>query len=326
MHKKAFVLLPAALLLLFAGCSQRPTPPEPELIDPPEPAVTVADGAVPGDESVSDAATDGMEGSYYNDYLRLTLTLDGCGNCTLLGLDTDAAGTYTQSSDGLLLDFGTRQETAVPDARGDITIDGRTGFFLRDWDFWGISESEAGTQAAVPGAGTETLMTPDGSFRYRDYGSHVACTCAEDMEILPDLLSDAVTVSDGNGAYVTGRNVTESLIQSNTPEAFLDGYITVFTIPDFRALYGISSEAITETEKQIFTDGTDGRLAAATLRLSDGDCDVAVSIILYTSVYADGTYNYICKSYFAPADDVGRLDTLADAVTDMSAVRMKPQS
>ena len=326
MHRKAFFLLPAALLLLLAGCSQRPTPPEPELIDPPEPTTTVADGAVPGDESVSNAATDGLEGSYYNDYLRLTLTLDGCGNCTLLGLDTDAAGTYTQSSDGLLLDFGTRQETAVPDARGDITIDGRTGFFLRDWDFWGISESEAGTQAAAPGAGTETLMNADGSFRYRDYGCHVACTCAEGMEILPDLLSDAVTVSDGNGAYVTGRNVTESLIQSNTPEAFLDGYITVFTIPDFRALYGISSEAITEPENWIFSGGTDGRLGVATLRLSDGDLDIAVSIILYTSAYSDGTENYICKSYFVPAEDTGRLDALADAVTDMGPVRMKPQS
>ena len=326
MHAKAFLLLPAALFLLLAGCSQRPTPPEPELIDPPEPTVTVSDGAVPGDESVSDAATDGLEGSYYNDYLRLTLTLDGRGNCTLLGLDTDAAGTYTQTADGLLLDFGTRQETAVPDARGDITIDGRTGFFLRDWDFWGISESEAGTQAPAPDSGTETLMNADGSFRYRDYGSHVACTCAEGMEILPDLLSGAVTVSDGNGAYVTGRNVTESLVQANTPDAYLDGYIAVFTVPDFKTLYGISSEATTETEKQIFSDGTDGRLAAATLRLSDGDRDVAVSIILYTSAYSDGTENYICKSYYAPADDAGRLDTLADAVTDMGAVRLKPQT
>ena len=70
-------------------------------------------------------------------------------------------------------------------------------------------------------------------------------------------------------------------------------------------------------------EGIEGRLAAATLQMTDGEQPIAVKSVLYTSTFADGTVNYICKTTLAPAEDEGALEALAAAVTDMGAVRKK---
>ena len=323
MNKRYHFLLPLSLLclaFLLSGCGKDAPTAAPG--SPAAPVFALQDGFVPGDEAEAPALTgDALAGSYYNDYLGMTLSLDGSGTCTLSGSGTDASGTYAVFPDGLTLDFGTVQETAYCDEHGDITIEGRTGWFLRDWAFWSITEEETGVPAAVSAAGTETLDNGDGTLRYRDFTNHIAFTCTDTMQILPGRLYGAVAVTDGSGAYVTGRNVTDALSAfSGDAEAFLEDYIKTNAFSDFDALYsGLTAYA----NLMVTSDDTEGRLAAGTLRISNTDHDIAASVILYTSAYADGTENYICKTFFVPAADSARQTDLAAAVTDMGAVRRK---
>ena len=185
-----------------------------------------------------------------------------------------------------------------------------------------ISTGIAGVPAAaVSTAGTETLDNGDGTMRYRDFTNHIAFTCTDTMQILPGRLYGAVAITDGNGAYVTGRNVTDALSAfSGNAEDFLKDYVKAEILSDFDALYGGHTA---ETDFLVSSDDTAGRLAAGTLRISNADHDIAASVILYTSAYADGTENYICKTFFVPAAESSRQTDLAAAVTDMGAVRRK---
>ena len=262
------------------------------------------------------AESDAPEGSYYNHELKMLLTLDSSGECRLSGADTKAAGTYTAAPGSLTLDFGTRQEIAHLDEDGGIRIEGSAGVFLR-----GAAPADGSTY--FPGSGTEIIPSADGSFRCRDYDACIACTCARGMELLPGLLSGALAVTDGANGYVSGRNVTDALTGfSGAAENFLETYIRTYTFADFDVFYGDLTHC---SDPAITSGGEDGRLTSASLLISDDAHEIAVSVILYTASYADGTINYICKSCFAPAAAPDDLDALAEAVTGMSAVRMIPQ-
>ena len=65
-----------------------------------------------------------------------------------------------------------------------------------------------------------------------------------------------------------------------------------------------------------------GRLGAGEERLAVAAQEIAARVILYTSTYADGTENYICKCVLAPAENTAQLDALAVAVRDMGAARL----
>lgn len=308
-----------ALLLLGACGEQTPSAPPsgaPETATPP----TAGQGGydVPGEEPEAvELVTDGLEGSYYNDYLGLTLTLDGAGGFLLRGGSENMSGTYLAAEDTLTLRSGERTETASIDLDGDVTIEGRTGYFLRDWAFWGITAAEAGP--ALSDTRTGVSDNGDGTSRYRDIENGVAFTYARGMEVLRGALVSAVAVTDGDGAYVTGRNVTELYFtNSGTDDEFLEDYIKAFVLGDFSVLYG---DILSYDSLELLHEGIDGRLAAATLRLKCTEEDVAAKAILYTSTFADGTVNYIAKTVFAPATLANGTEVLSAAVTDMGAVR-----
>jgi len=308
-------------ILLLTGCSQRSGTPAADSTEPASPAASVSDNPVSPDKgsALPAAAADELAGSYYNDYLGMTLRLDGEGGCTLSGSGTDAAGTYTVDGDTLTLDFGTVQETASVDERGDISIEGRAGWFLADWALWNISESEAGAPLSAPVGDREILTNADGTLRCRDFTRQLAVTYPADYTLLPDRLPDALTVTDGTGTYVIGRNVTTELSASaGEAEVFLSDYVETRVFSDFDTLFGTGRSAF---EQQVYSDSTDGRLAAGTLRLENPAHNIAVTVILYTSAYADGTENFICKCFFVPAEDTARQEVLSAAVTDMGAVR-----
>jgi len=264
---------------------------------------------------------DGLEGSYYNDYLRMLLQLDGRGGCTLTGGGVEASGSYAVSADTLTLDFGSRRETALVDRDGDVTIEGRSGYFLRNWSFWGITAEQIGAGAAARSETRETIPLGGGKQRFRDYENEIAFTYTEGIEVLPDRLVGAVAAADGADGYVTGRNVTRLLADFNgEPEDFLEQYIRTYTFADFDNFYG----ALTGFDPPERVSGrVKGRLAAATLRIRGTEREADVCVILYTSTYPDGTENFICKTYLAPAGDTARLKALESSVTDMSAVRMR---
>ncbi len=321
------VLLSLTAALLLCACGQTAT-------EDTSSASSVTGADVPAEEAVAEpqqpAESDGLEGVYYNDYLRMTLTLDGTGGCALNGGGTEAAGTYERSAAGdtLTLRFDTRLETAAIDADGDICIEGRSGYFLRDWTFWGITWEEVSAVSSLPTATASAagVSLGNGTVRYRDYENAVAFTCPESYSVLTGQLTGAVAVSDGAGGYVTGRNVTSLYFSSNhSDDELLEDYVKTFVFADFNLLYGgiLSFDSFTLLHEEI-----EGRLAAATLNLvcaSDGE-SVAVQIILYTSTYADGTVNYICKTVFVPASRADGAEQLAAAVTDMGAVRLSRET
>lgn len=271
--------------------------------------------AAAGLEAEARVVTDGLEGRYYNDYLRMTLTLDGSGGCMLAGV----SGKYSAADGALTLSFDAGQEAAVIDADGDITIDGRTGYFLRDWEKWGITEAEAGSAPAVSAAHTGAIDNGDGTFRFRDFENGVAFTYPAGMTVLRDALIGGVAVFDGGSGYITGRNVTELYsTHSGSDDEFVEDYVKSFVFADFGLLYGSLSNYDGFT---ILHEGIEGRLAAAVLALKSAGAEsfVQAKVILYTSTYLDGTVNYICKTVFAGADG---LDALEAAVSDMGAVRL----
>ena len=276
-------------------------------------------GTVSADET--EPATDGTsEVRFYNDYLRMLLRLDEAGGCTLTGGGVDACGSYAISGDTLLLDFGARRETAAVDKDGDVTLEGYSGYFLRDWNLWSITEEEVAGLDTPP---RETLQLGDGKQRLRDYACQIAFTYSSGIEVLTGRLDGAVAATDGEGGHVTGRNVTSALAAfDGTPEAFLEDYIKTYTFADFAVFFGAptGSDPLRSVSGKV-----KGRLAAASLRISGPEASADANVILYTSTYPDGTENYICKTYLVPAGDTARLKALEASVTDMAAVRMREE-
>ena len=318
------LLLALCVCVLASACGSAVTAPPAETAAPgadSEPAA-VPPYDVPGEEMDAEkpvetgaqTVTDGLEGDYYNDYLHLTLTLDGSGGCVMAG----AAGSYTAADGALTLDFDGRQESAVIDGDGDITIAGRTGYFLRDWDFWGITEAETGGNA-VRSVRTGVSDNGDGTYRLRDFENAIAVTYPSGMTADRDAVLSGVAIGNGSGAFVTGRNVTELYsTHSGTDDEFLSDYLRSFVFADSAALYG-SMEGYAELT--LLHEGIEGRLAAATVTLQCGGNNVYAKAILYTSTYNDGTVNYVCKTVFAA--DAAEADDVAAAVTNMGAVRLR---
>ena len=296
------------------GAPASPAPWQPERI-----------GEIAGEESAPpkapEGAPDGLEGSYYNDYLRETLTLDGFGGCALSWTGGVMGGIYRPETDGSwtiqLADIRLR---ATVNARGDFSIDGKTGAYLRDWDFWGITPAEAGFHPTNTLPDTEEFALGGGAYRYRDFPAGLALTYDETLQLLPGRLADAVCIGDGKSGYVVGRNVTEQLsVPGRSAEEFLEDYIRARVFADFETLYGPVSayEGL-----RILSGKTAGRLAAGEMRLSSGERDYAARAVLYTSVYPDGTENFICKCILAPAEETGQLEALERSVYDMGAARI----
>lgn len=257
-------------------------------------------------------------GSYYNDYLHLVLTLDPDGAATLSGGAEDRSGDYIQTEQGLSLTLAGEVLTAELDADGDLTLDGLTGYFLRDWDFWGITEAETGGNA-VRSVRTGVSDNGDGTYRLRDFENAIAVTYPSGMTADRDAVLSGVAIGNGSGAFVTGRNVTELYsTHSGTDDEFLSDYLRSFVFADSAALYG-SMEGYAELT--LLHEGIEGRLAAATVTLQCGGNNVYAKAILYTSTYNDGTVNYVCKTVFAA--DAAEADDVAAAVTNMGAVRLR---
>ena len=324
---KSFIaaLLCLCLLLPMTACQAR-RPREPKIsASAPESAPWVPEAipAIAGDESAPPQtpvdASDGLEGSYYNDFLRETLTLDGHGACALTWPGGVMAGTYEPTESGctvLLADF---RIGVWADERGDLALEGKQGLYLRDWDFWGITPAEAGIHPTNTLPDTEEFSLGGGAYRYRDYQNGLALTYDGALQIAAGRLPDAVTVADGRSGYVVGRNVTRRYLTSGrSAKEFLEDYIKADVFSDFASLYGATEDfedlrILPGNEKQ-------GRLAAADLSLSGNGRSALARIVLYASSFADGTENIICKCVFAPTAEAA--DALAQTVRDMGAARI----
>ena len=279
-----------------------------------------------GEESAPPAEpageTDGLEGSYYNDYLRETLILDGYGGCSVSWPGGVMGGFYSRLDAGdLIVQMSDLRLTVRIDGGGDLSIDGKAGRFLRDWDFWGITPGEAGIHPVTALPDTEEFPLGGGAYRYRDFPAGLALTYDGSLQIAAGRVPGAVCVADGKSGYVVGRNVTQGFLcrSSGSAEEFLEDYIRLSVFGDCEALYG----AVEGYDGlRLISGETGGRLAAGELRLTCGAQEIAAHVILYSSAYADGTENFICKCVLAPAGETAQLDALAAGVYDMGAARI----
>ena len=321
------LILPLCLLLLLAACGQRTAAPAtaPKATATPVPWEPETIPVIPGEESAPpqtpSGEPDGLEGSYYNDFLRETLTLDGRGGCALSWPGGVMGGVYAPTETGLTVHLTDIRLDVYADERGNLAISGRQGSYLRDWDFWGITPAEAGIHPTNTLPDTEEYSLGDGTYRYRDFAAGIALTYDETMQIVPGRLGGAVTVSDGQGGYVIGRNVTHAyLTRSGSVREFLEDYLRADVFSDCAALCG----AVGGYDDLTLFDGGEaaGRLGAEEVRLSVGTQQIVARVILYTSAFPDGTENFICKCVLAPAGATAQLDALAAAVRDMGAARI----
>lgn len=322
------ILLPAlCLLLVLTACSRHgpdaaddptaptaaPAPWRPEIV----PEIAGEESAPPAEPA---GETDGLEGSYYNDYLRETLILDGCGGCSVSWPGGVMGGVYSAADEVVTVLMSDLRLTARRDACGDLSIDGKTGRYLRDWDFWGITTAEAGIHPVTTLPDTEEFPLGGGAYRYRDFPAGLALTYNEALQIAAGKLSGAVTVADGKGGYVVGRNVTRDyLTRSGSAKEFMEDYIRATVFQDCGILYGAVGAY---DGLRLLSGKTEGRLAAGELTLTCGTQEIAARVILYTSAFSDGTENFICKCVLAPSGETAQLDALAAGVYDMGAARI----
>ena len=321
------LLLCLGLLLPLASCHLRRTP---AAEDPAEtPAPTAAPWkpetipAIAGEESAAPQTPgdppDGLEGSYYNDFTRETLTLDGYGQCALSWPGGVMGGTYSRTETGFTVQMAELRLEVYVDPQGDLAVAGRRGAFLRDWDFWGITPAEAGIHPTSSLPDTEEFSLGGGAYRYRDFAAGLALTYSGNMQILSGRLADAVTVADGRGGYVIGRAVTRRWVtRGGSAEEFLEDYIRSAVFADFEALYGpvIGYEGLNILKK----GAGDGRLAAGEITLRSAQRSAVARVILFSSAFADGTESILAKCVLAPTAE--EADALAESVRDMAAARV----
>ena len=313
-------MLPAlAAAALLAACGKTGT--ETEKASParwqPEaiPAIAGEESAPPAEPA---GPTDGLQGDYYNDFLRETLTLDGSGGCAIIWDGGVMGGLYSRTDGGLAIQMSDLRLRVSIDGGGNLSIAGKQGRYLRDWDFWGITPAEAGIHPVNTLPDTEEVALGGGTYRYRDFNTGLALTYEGTLQIAALRLSGAVCVADGKGGYVVGRNVTQRY-EGGSAEDFLDGYIRDAVFADAAALYGAVGGY---DGLRLISGMTAGRLAAGEATLDCAGQQIAARVIFYTSYFADGTENFICKCCFAPAEETAQMDALAAGVTDMGAARI----
>ena len=307
------LLCAAALLLSLAACGDKGAVSSADNSTPFDiPAANGTEGeTIPG----SDYAEE-LRARYYNDYLRLLLLLKLDGSYAFSGENAPAGGAYALS-DGLLTlsgEDGANLSGSI-DADGDLLIDGMTGYFLSDFEFWGIEDNVLPAGSA-PAPGLESEELRGGLVRWRDFPRSIAFTCSAAVELIEVTGIRYAVITDGSGNYVIGKNVTYSLTAAQSPDVWLGDHMSYEVLSDIEKLYGAPAEI-----RSILVVPGDGEMQLATAQISVnvGQQSVDAQALLYPSVFSDGTSDAICKCFIGASDSFA---ALSDAVTEMCALKI----
>lgn len=251
-------------------------------------------------------------GSYYNSQTDVGLVLDDEGVWAMFAGENSLKGNYYLRGDDVVFASGTEEALAHLDETG-LVFEDMPGVFLPI----GVAESFA-SLGVMLSADREYTALEDGSWQVCNYALSLAFVYPGDMSAPEGLLSDAAVVWDGKQAYVVGRNVSEQL--QNQPEDFMREYMEQTVIDDFQKLFGSSGRY---ESMELLQENIPGRLSSAEGVIVTEQERIYVKVIMYTSTYADGTVNQICKGFFAPEDDTAAFNAMANGVTDMTAIRRK---
>ena len=302
--KNPYLLVGAmcALMLLgscnFGETEKKPSDPEGPVL--PDIAVSAVHYSGPG------------AGEYFNPMEGVSLRIDGAGGFVLSAAEGRVEGTYSATEDEIVFLCGGEELRAQHRGEG-LTAQGLSGIFLpaeRRESFSALGISVAFDREYSEGE--------DGSYSLRDYVLELGLSYPGSMSAPENLIADAVVVWDRGLGYVTGRNVTGEFF--GEAEDFMEEYMRARVLTDFRLLYG---EEGSFEEMELLDEGVSGRLSSAEGLIKGADKRIYVKTIMYTSTYADGTVNYICKCFFAPEEDERSFNALANSVTNMTAVRRR---
>ena len=300
--KKQLIPLSLGALLLLGSCNFGESPLEKEQESPSLPEITVS--ALP--------YTGPGAGEYFNAAQGVSLRLDGAGGFVLSSEKGRVEGTYSATEDEIVFLCGGEELRSLQSGDG-LVLRGISGVFLPPEHM--TSFTAMGISFAFD---REYSEGDDGSYALWDYVLELGLSYPGEMSAPENLIADAVVVWDRAEGYVTGRNVTEEFF--GEAEDFMADYMRRRVLTDFRLLYGC--EGGYESMKMLDEDIT-GRLASAEGLISSASGSFYVKGIMYTSTYADGTVNHICKCFFAPEGDEQSFNTLANSVTNMTAVRRR---
>ena len=253
------------------------------------------------------------EGSYFNLEVDCGLYLDGEGGFRFTSAEAFAEGTYTATESEIIFVCGGEEARGFFSGDG-ISLSGVRGIFLP------AEEGDFASLGFVADFDREYEQRPDGVRSLSDFGLQLGLEYPDAMSAEENLIADAVVIYDGDRGFVTGRNVTDAFAADAKGEDFMETYMAERIPADFRMLYGV--DAAVETSA-LLDEGVAGRIASAEAVLTGGEERIYVKCIMYTSTSADGTVNYICKSFFAPEGDPKAFNALANGVVNMTAVRRK---
>ncbi len=247
---------------------------------------------------------DGQAGLITLDGFIVELLLDGEGDLYIEGED----GEYYLMTYAGFADGGDHESGGMPNP--DDTPDYDLDYNL-DYD-----TDDDGS------IGYEAL--DNGKIRFYDYDNNVSITYPEWMSCMEDANPGTVTITDGNGGYVVGENITDMYWNySGSDDEMIAAYMNELVTVYFEELYGDGWEVFYLNN---MSSDESNRIATAEMNLYNDDYDIYIRTLIYHTVQnGENTGTVMAKTFFASFDDYNdggsQFQTLYDEVRNLVPVQ-----
>ena len=164
----------------------------------------------------------------------------------------------------------------------------------------------------------------NGKIRFYDYDNNVSITYPEWMLCMEDANPGTVTITDGNGGYVVGENITDMYWNySGSDDEMIAAYMNELVTVYFEELYGDGWEVFYLNN---MSSDESNRIATAEMNLYNDDYDIYIRTLIYHTVQnGENTGTVMAKTFFASFDDYNdggsQFQTLYDEVRNLVPVQ-----
>ena len=221
------------------------------------------------------------------------------------------------------------------DGEGDLYMEGEDGeYYLMtyagfagggDHESGGMPDSDDDLDYDTNDDGNIAYETlDDGKIRYIDYDNNVSITYPDWMSCMEDVNPGTVTITDGDGGYVVGQNITEMYWgYSGSDEEMIAAYMNELVTVYFEELYGDGWEVFFYNN---MGSNESNRIATAEMNLYNDDYDIYIRTLIYHTVQnGENTDTVMAKTFFASYDDYNdggsQFQTLYDEVRSLIPVQ-----
>lgn len=217
------------------------------------------------------------------------------------------------------------------DGEGDLYMEGEDGeYYLMtyagfagggDHESGGMPDSDDDLDYDTNDDGNIAYETlDDGKIRYIDYDNNVSITYPDWMSCMEDVNPGTVTITDGDGGYVVGENITDMYWNySGSDEEMIAAYMNELVTVYFEELYGDGWEVFFYNN---MGSNESNRIATAEMNLYNDDYDIYIRTLIYHTVQnGENTDTVMAKTFFASYDDYNdggsQFQTLYDEVRSL---------